>query len=125
MVDTRSGMNTTSPLVEEADINPSLLPSGDTIINQAITALRDIENIYAFDFINESDLEFTDISSEANRTYNFGNKGFVKINSPAYLNVSSSGGHRIYSRDGQSHYIPSGWIHLSWTAHKGKPNFVK
>lgn len=68
--------------------------------------------------------EFTDISSEATRTYNFGQKGFVKINHPLYLNVSNSGGHRIFSEDGQSHYIPSGWIHLSWTVRVGEPNFV-
>ena len=76
-------------------------------------------------FRNESDQEFTDISSEASRTYNFGQKGFVKIANPLFLNVSASGGHRIFSADGQSHYIPSGWIHLSWTVHEGQPNFVK
>jgi hypothetical protein len=76
-------------------------------------------------FRNESGADFTDISSEASRTYNFGQKGFVKITNPLYLSVSSSGGHRIFSADGQSHYIPSGWIHLSWTVHDGNPNFVK
>lgn len=79
----------------------------------------------AIKFLNESDHEFTDISSEASRTYNFGQKGFVKINRPLYLNVSASGGHRIFSADGQSHYIPSGWIHLSWVAKPEQPNFVK
>lgn len=77
------------------------------------------------EFVNESDNEFTDISSEATRTYNFGSKGFVKINNPMKLSVSPSGGHRIFSADGHSHYIPSGWVQLSWTVKPGQPNFVK
>jgi len=76
------------------------------------------------EFRNDSGLEFTDISSEAERIYNFGSKGFVKIIGPLKLNVSASGGHRIFSADGKSHYIPSGWIELTWTAKDGQPNFV-
>lgn len=76
-------------------------------------------------FINESNSEFTDISSESVRTYNFGQKGFVKIQNPMYLNVSPSGAHRLFSADGQSHYIPNGWVQLSWTVREGEPNFVK
>jgi len=76
-------------------------------------------------FKNESGLEFTDISSEAERVYNFGNRGFVKITNPEKLHVSDSGGHRIYSADGKSHYIPAAWIQLTWTAKADQPNFVK
>ena len=76
-------------------------------------------------FINESDNKFTDISSEASRTYNYGQKGFVKINNPIFLSVSSSGGHRIYDVAGVCHYIPSGWIELTWIVREGQPNFVK
>lgn len=76
-------------------------------------------------FVNKSDNEFADISSEASRTYNFGSKGFVKIDSPLKLSVSPSGGHRIFSADGKSHYIPAGWIQLSWAVREGEPNFVK
>lgn len=76
-------------------------------------------------FKNDSDHDFVDISSEVSRTYNFGGKGFVKIEGPYRLAVSPSGGHRIFSRDGKSHYIPSGWIQLSWIARDGQPNFVK
>ncbi len=79
----------------------------------------------AIEFKNDSDNEFTDISSEASRTYNFGSKGFVKINRPLKLSVSPSGGHRLFSADGVSHYVPSGWIELTWTAQPGQPNFVK
>jgi hypothetical protein len=76
-------------------------------------------------FKNESGLKFTDISSEAERVYNFGSKGFVKIQNPEQLSVSDSGGHRIFSADGKSHYIPAGWIQLTWTVKEGQPNFVK
>lgn len=76
-------------------------------------------------FHNGSGLEFTDISSEAERVYNFGSKGFVKIQNPLRLNVSASGGHRVFSADGRSHYVPSGWIELTWTISDGQPNFVK
>jgi hypothetical protein len=76
-------------------------------------------------FLNESEHTFTDISSEVERIYNFGSKGFVKIVAPVYLSVSDSGGHRIFSQDGKSHYIPSGWLQLTWTAKVDHPNFVK
>ena len=76
-------------------------------------------------FNNSSDLIFDDIYSEAERIYNFGQKGFVKIKNPIKLAVSNSGGHRIFDATGTSHYIPHGWIHLSWTAKQGQPNFVK
>lgn len=77
------------------------------------------------DFNNASDHKFVDISSEDERIYNFGNKGFVKIRNPVLLSVSESGGHRLFSEDGVSHYVPSGWIELTWTTKTGKPNFVK
>lgn len=76
-------------------------------------------------FKNESGLEFTDISSEQVRTYNFGQKGFIKIEQPLKLNVSSSGGHRVYDASGTSHYIPSGWLELTWRVKDNAPNFVK
>jgi len=76
-------------------------------------------------FINESGLEFTDVSSEQYRTYTFPSKESVTIKYPTHLHVSSSGGHRVFDADGNSHYIPSGWIHLQWRAREGKANFVK
>ena len=76
------------------------------------------------EFINASLFDFTDISSEAERIYNFGSKGFVKIAYPLYLSVSDSGGHRLFSSDGKSHYIPAGWVQLSWTPKPDHPSFV-
>ena len=79
----------------------------------------------ATEFRNDSDLEFSDISSEAWREYQFESGAVVRIENPLRLNVSESGGHRIYDAQGQSHYIPYGWIHLKWEAKPGEPNFVR
>lgn len=75
-------------------------------------------------FHNATDAKFYDISSEAERTYNFGGKGFVKVRSPLRLSVSDNG-HRIFDAAGQSHYIPTGWVQLTWTVRPEEPNFVK
>ena len=65
-------------------------------------------------------MEFVDISSEDYRTYQF-NETLIRIEKPVKLNVSKSGGHRILDSEGISHYIPTGWQHLSW---RGSPPFV-
>lgn len=75
------------------------------------------------DFINNSGLEFKDISAEKKRTYDFGDGVTVVIDQPLKINVSDSGGHRIFDAYGDSHYIPAGWIHLRWTAKHGAPHF--
>lgn len=74
---------------------------------------------------NATDLKFEDISSERYREYRFLGGDVVRIEAPLKLNVSESGGHRIFDGEGTSHYIPAGWIHLSWVAKHGEPNFVK
>lgn len=76
-------------------------------------------------FKNESDLEFSDISSEKWREYKFANGETVRIEQPLQLNVSDSGGHRIFDASGVSHYVPAGWIHLQWESKDGAPNFVR
>jgi hypothetical protein len=74
-------------------------------------------------FLNESDYEFIDISSEGYREYRFPNGEYVKIDNPQKLSISQHG-HRVW--DGQkSHYIPIGWIHLYWEAKDGQPHFVR
>jgi hypothetical protein len=79
---------------------------------------------YKESFKNASGLPFSDISTELYREYDFGNYK-VRINEPIFLNVSKSGGHRIFDGSGKSHYIPTGWIHLYWEVSEGKENFVK
>lgn len=76
-------------------------------------------------FRNESGLEFSDISSEEWREYRFPGGDVIKIDRPLKLHVSESRGHRIFDAEGRSHYIPWGWIHLSWGAKDGAPNFVR
>ena len=77
-------------------------------------------------FINETALEFNDISSEKHREYGFPNGTVLKIEDPLYLNVSPSGGHRLYSDDGYCWYIQprEGW-YVKWQVRKGSPSFVK
>ena len=76
-------------------------------------------------FNNATDLTFTDISSEQWREYQFLGGDTVQIERPLQLNVSDSGGHRVFDAEGVSHYVPSGWFHLTWIAKGGAPNFVK
>lgn len=76
-------------------------------------------------FHNMSEHDFTDIDSEEYRTYEWPDGKSVTIKEPLKLSVSKSGGHRLYDAEGVSHYIPAGWIHLSWRARNGQPNFVR
>ena len=76
-------------------------------------------------FKNESDLQFTNISSEKERTYQFPNGQTYTIKHPQYLNVSPSGGHRIF--DGRyCYYIQpkEGWV-IRWETGVNKPHFVR
>ncbi len=75
-------------------------------------------------FNNETDMDFTDISSERERVYTFPTGKTYQIDHPEQLHVSSSGGHRIF--DGtHSHYIQpkEGWA-IRWRVKEGFPNFV-
>jgi len=78
--------------------------------------------------LNTSKHIFTDVTSEEYREYLFpaqqGQFVKVRINKPMHLSVSESGGHRLLDEAGVSHYVPSGWVHLSWKAKQGQPNFV-
>lgn len=75
------------------------------------------------DFINKSDLQFKDISAEEYREYTFSNEAKVKIEKPLLINISDSGGHRLFTESGESHYIPAGWIQLKWVAKPGEAHF--
>ena len=75
------------------------------------------------DFKNESGLEFKDLSDESYRVYVFPNME-VRIDHPLLINVSPSGGHRIFDAQGKSNYIPSGWCRLYWVVEEGKSHFA-
>jgi hypothetical protein len=62
-----------------------------------------------FPYFTEVDLA----SRSPRRKYHFPGGDVVTIESPKTLIVSENG-HRIITKDGQSHYIPYGWIHLEW-----------
>jgi hypothetical protein len=76
------------------------------------------------DFINKGENEFIDIDSEEMRLYKFPGGDKVVIDRPLKLCVKENG-HRVWDIKGVSHYIPTGWIHLSWVVKEGAPNFVK
>ena len=76
------------------------------------------------DFINKTKLIFSDISSEKFREYTFPNKEKLTIFQPLFLNVSESGGHRIFSNNGCSYYIkPAESWYIMWIVKEGEPNF--
>lgn len=77
------------------------------------------------EFNNQTQHVFTDISSEEYRVYEFSSGKAVRIDNPLRLNVSPSGGHRLFDAEGISHYIPKGWVWLRWKAKDGQPHFVK
>ncbi len=73
---------------------------------------------------NETEHEFTDISSEYWRRYTFASGVLVVIENPQWLHVAESGGHRILDLAGFCHYIPYGWVHLQWQPKDDAPHFV-
>ena len=76
-------------------------------------------------FFNTSGLEFKDISSEEYREYNFPNGNKLTIIKPLKLNVSKSGGHRVFDAQGVSWYVkPKESWYIHWVVEKDKPNFV-
>lgn len=78
------------------------------------------------DLINESQLKFTDISSETRRTYLKGWGVVEDIYNPIALHVSESGGHRILDAQGKCYYIkPDCWNKIQWRVKEGQPHFVK
>lgn len=73
---------------------------------------------------NATKYEFTDISSEKSRIYHFPGDERVVIDAPQFLNTGRSG-HRVVDGEGNSHFVPKGWLHLTWKVKDGEPHFVK
>jgi hypothetical protein len=76
------------------------------------------------DFINDSGLDFKDISAETFREYEFANGRKLRIDKPLFLNVSASGGHRLFDAYGFSWYVQpvEGWS-IKWGVEENKANF--
>lgn len=58
--------------------------------------------------------EFIEIK-EQNRKYYFPN-GSVELSGIVSINISKSGTHRLNTKDGKKHIIPSGWLHIEFDA---------
>lgn len=78
-----------------------------------------------FELRNQSENEFKDISTEIYRKYRFPSGVVVKIDEPQYLSVSASGGHRVVDSKQLCHYVPAGWVEITWEVPEDKPHFVK
>ena len=81
-------------------------------------------------FINETGLDFSDISSETEREYIHFVNGNLKIDgTPLYLNVKqkpTGDTHRLYTSTGWCYYIaPAHGYAIRWKVQEGKPSFVK
>ncbi len=67
--------------------------------------------------------DFKEISTEEWREYTFSN-GKVRIDKPMWIHIKrqtdSLHSHRIMDGSGVSHYIPSGWLSISWKSPEGK-----
>jgi hypothetical protein len=77
-------------------------------------------------FLNETELKFSDISSEVEREYLRFDETLKLDGEPLYLNVSKSGGHRLYTSTKWCYYVQprEGWA-IRWKVKKGQPSFVK
>ena len=70
------------------------------------------------------DLEWKDIGDELYREYIY-ESGFVyRIDVPLALNVSDSGGHRVYDCEGKSYYVKAGWVAIEWEGFDGELQYA-
>jgi len=76
------------------------------------------------ELINNSEREFTDISSEDLRVYLLANGQKLEILHPQWLSVSASGNHYIVNSEGTVYVVAPGWMILSWVPKAGQPHFV-
>jgi len=71
------------------------------------------------EFSNDPSMVFYDISSEVERTYIFPNGEYI-IDNPLAVCVTlasvphGGGSHRVVDKAGNAHYIPRGWIAMTW-----------
>jgi hypothetical protein len=69
-----------------------------------------------------------DISSEARRTYYYGNGGTFVIPDPErlFILIDDNGGvsHRVVSGNGETYRPERDWVGISWRPRDGQPAFV-
>lgn len=78
--------------------------------------------------MTEATLDWKDISDEQERTYTFPGGHEVTIVNPVKLSIKAplfvtvgGGSHRVADADGNGHYIPYGWLKISWKVKPGRP----
>jgi len=64
-------------------------------------------------------MQFSDVSAEEYRIYTFPGGEKIRVDTPQYLNVSKSGGHRIIVSENSTVYIPAGWLSVQWVNRPG------
>jgi hypothetical protein len=104
-------------------VNQPIGDGGQSLVKASNNKQQELRNQ---GFINETDLVFSDISSEVDRQYTFPNGNKLLIKNPLKLHVSKSGGHRIWDVAGKCYYVQprEGW-YIEWQVKEGEPNFVK
>jgi len=65
-----------------------------------------------------------DVTSEAYRTYTYGDGKRYRIDEPKMVYVLRDGSHRVVDEDGMTHRPTLGWVGLSWKPKAGQPAFV-
>lgn len=68
-----------------------------------------------------------DISTEASRTYTYGDGATFTIEAPETLHIiedERGTTHRVIDANGTTHRPERGWVGISWTAKEGAPKFV-
>lgn len=100
-------------------------------MTEGITVMNMSFDGYDIVFRHSVDQEYKDISEEEYREYHYYDEKnkkepiIVRIDQPLALNVSNSGGHRIFDSKGISHYIPWGWKHLVWKASSDRDAHIR
>jgi len=76
-----------------------------------------------FKFINQSGLEFTDISDEYYREYVYPNGKNLIISNPQKLHVGKYNAHKIVDENNKCYYIKPSWQWFEWEPKPGKTHF--
>lgn len=77
-------------------------------------------------FINNTDIKFTDISGKKTLEYHFPNGSHITINKPIFLSILPTGENLIYDQDSNCYKIRPkiGWW-KKWQVFEGQPHFTE
>ena len=60
------------------------------------------------------ELTFNPVDNELFREYTWGDGFVLRIDSPLWVAVSDSGGHRVMAADRNCYYVAAGWRFIHW-----------